>query len=475
MSDRAPVRRAAPRAAASRGSAGGGRTRPSAFLRGAAGMSRTDEEIQRGKEKAEQRKQQAGKPFRFYIPSGENREFIICDDAPDFFMYEHALKDSDGKWGRLFTGCIRENDNCPVCAEAERESYYAMFLTIVDLTPFETRDGQEVLFSRKLLCVKPQQQKKFIRMYQQEGTLRGAIIKAFRDGDKDAQIGNDFELLGWADEAEMESYFREWKDQKGVNHEEECGEPFVYEELFEEPTAENLRAIVGGEPPPGSRAANSRELGGSRGGRGAAPARGGREEAPARGRGAAPARGRAPARGEDGWDDAQDSREFGRGRGRGAPADDADDTQDAPPARGRRQAAEPAPAPRGRGRAAPVDDDGQDDAPPARGRGRAAPRDEPDDSAPPPRRAAGRGRAPDPDDVVDDAQEEPAPRRGRAARAEPAEEPEAPRRGRGRQEPVDEPEEAPAPRRGRAAAPAPAPRGRGRAAAHGDDNDPPFD
>lgn len=85
----------------------------SAFIRGEAGMRRTDEELDRAKQRSEQRKNSANQPFRFYVPIGETRRVIIADDKPDFFLYEHALKDQDGKWGRLFTGCIKEHDNCP--------------------------------------------------------------------------------------------------------------------------------------------------------------------------------------------------------------------------------------------------------------------------------------------------------------------------------------------------------------------------
>lgn len=444
MSERTgAARRPAPRAAA-RGSSTGA-ARPSAFIRGNQGRSRTDEELQHAKDKQEQRRAQANKPFRLYVPVGETRQFIVCDDAPDFFLYEHALKDAEGRWGRLFSGCIKEFATCPVCRVAERESYYAMALTVVDLTPFDTRDGDTVDFSRKLLIVKPQQQKKFLRFYQKEGTLRGALFATTRDGDKDATIGNDIEFLEFVSEDEMATYVRSWKDREGKKHTEVCSEPFVYEEVFDEPTEESLLALVGGDPVPGSRAANERELGARRG----TSSRGGSTERPAR-RGAK----------EDDWEGADDSRRFGRGRAAGP--DDADDAPPARPARRGRntedvQDVESRPA--RRGRAAEPDDN--DDAPPPR---RAARRSaEPDDAgdAPPPRRRA----APEPAD------DDPPPRRTARRTAEPDDTP-PPRRGRGAPEPADDD---PPPRRGHAAPPeddAPPPR-RGRAAPPEDDAPPP--
>lgn len=407
MSDRPGARRPAARTAVSRGSSGA--SRPSAFIRGEQGRSRTDTELQRQKDKADRRRAQASKPFRFYVPVGETRQFIVCDDKPDFFLYEHALKDSEGRWGREFCGCIKEFANCPVCRTAERESYYAMALTIVDLTSFETRDGDTVEFSRKLLIVKPQQQKKFLRFHQKEGTLRGALFETTRDGDKDATIGNDIEFLEFVTEKEMATYVRSWKDREGKKHTEVCSDPYVYEEVFDEPTEESLLAIAGGEPVPGSRAANERELGArsSRSSRGA-------EERPASGRAA---RGR-----DDDWDDADDARTFGegtrpsRGRGteepparatRGRRPEPADDDATPPRAARRGRAAEPEPeteAPvRGRARRAA---EPEDDAPPPRRAARTAEPEDDDDDAPPPRRgrAARRGRTaePEPEDDIDD-------------------------------------------------------------------------
>ena len=391
MSDRRPARPSL-RGGSSKGGTG---RKGSAFIRGEAGMRRTDEEIENQKRRAEERKNATGKPFRFYTPVGETRQIIICDDKPDFFLYEHALKDSEGRWGRLFTGCIKEHDNCPVCIATGKESYYAMILTVIDLTPFETRDGDTVEFSRKLLVVKPAQQKKFLRFYNKEGTLRGALFDMTRDGDKDSSIGNDIEFVEFVDEDELATYTRSWKDREGKKHNENCSEPYVYEDIFEEPTAENLAAVVGADPQPGSRASNERELG--RGSRGSGSSR---------------TAGRSSRSKSDDWEDDKEDRKFGRGSARKSrdeePEDEAEE-EEAPRRPARRGREEPPARPARRSaKAEEPDEDAEDEAedPPRRGRTarsepparstrtrRAEPEDEPDeedeeDEAPPPRRAA---------------------------------------------------------------------------------------
>lgn len=345
----------------------------SAFFRGEDGMRRTDEELAMQKQRSEERKAAGSMPFRFYVPVGETRRIIIVDDKPDFFMYEHSLKDKDGKWGRLFSGCVKTFDNCPVCKVAERESYYAMVLTCIDLTPFQLRDGTDVEFSRKLLIVKPAQQKKFLRFYNKEGTLYGAMFEMTRDGEKDSAIGNDIEFVEFVDEDELLTYHRSWKDKDGKKHSENCFEPYVYEDLFEEPDVEKLRALVGGEPTPGSRASDDRALGR-------------RSTA-----------GKKPRRGDDDWEEADDDAPFDGGTRRKdvdkapptrtgrrtAPrdVDEDEDEDEAPPPRSRRGArdAEKPPA-RASRRSAPE----PDDEPPARTRRTREPVEE--DEAPPPRR-----------------------------------------------------------------------------------------
>jgi hypothetical protein len=195
-------------------------------------------------------------PFRFWVPVGESREVVILDDKPDFFMYEHNMKNpATGRFDK-YTGCVRDHDNCPVCETTGHEGYYALFLSVLDLTPYTTKNGDTIDFTRKLLVVKSGQQKKFIRHFDRHGTLRGAIFELNRDGAKDPQIGNDIEFVEDMEEDELSGYVRSWVDRDKKKHTEDCSQAFVYEDLFEEPDTDALAIIVGAEPSPGSRKAN---------------------------------------------------------------------------------------------------------------------------------------------------------------------------------------------------------------------------
>lgn len=228
-----------------------------AFYRGEEGRRRADEELVKDKQKQAARKEAQNMPFRFRIAPDSSTQFIVVDDAPDFFRFEHNMKNPATGFWDTFTGCVAEWDNCPVCEAAGKDPYYAMYLTVIDLTPFSTKDGTKHEFSRKLLVVKPAQQKKFHRLYNKfaaEGlTLRGALFEATRDSDKDSSIGNELEYIEHVSEEEMQDYVREWTDRDKKRHTENCSEAYDYEKLFEAPDTEKLRAIVGGRPTPGSR------------------------------------------------------------------------------------------------------------------------------------------------------------------------------------------------------------------------------
>lgn len=188
----------------------------------------------------------SGAPFRFFCPVGAEREIVVVDEMPDYFRHEHNLKDGQGKW-RIFTSCIAEHANCPVCmSNPDKAPYFAMYLTVIDLTPYVNGDNIEVPWSKKLLVVKPAQQKKIMRMYERLGSLRGVVLRMVRDGDKDASIGNDIEHVDTMSEEQLAEYYNEYQDRKGQTVQVIGNEVFDYDAIFPAQTEEQLAAIVGG-------------------------------------------------------------------------------------------------------------------------------------------------------------------------------------------------------------------------------------
>jgi len=238
----------------------------SKFMRGAAGRDRVDSEIKAQKERQERSlAMRDDGPFRLYLkPDTTEREVVILDEEPEFFRYEHQIYNGGRRDLPMYTytNCVKEWETCPAC-ETIKESYYGLFLSVLDLEPYKTKAGAEVEFSRKLMLVKPQQQKKFIRRWKKEGTLRGQILLLSRDNDKDPVIGNDIEFEGWMDEADLDGqYINEWTDRKKKKHSEDCTVPYDYEKIFGEPDAEQIATKLEGtaEATPGSSKQHKEEL-----------------------------------------------------------------------------------------------------------------------------------------------------------------------------------------------------------------------
>jgi hypothetical protein len=170
------------------------------------------------------------------------------------FFYEHQMKNPRTQKFDTYESCPKEWEVCPIC-ESDKESYYVMMLSVVDMRPFTKSDGTQIRFSRKLLPVKAAQHGFFMRQFDRAQTLRGMHLLMTRDSQQALSIGNP-EFVEMVDEAALLAEFGgpEQKDQQGnvikaMNA--DCF-PFNYGQLFHKPSAEDLRVRYGGTAPAGS-------------------------------------------------------------------------------------------------------------------------------------------------------------------------------------------------------------------------------
>jgi hypothetical protein len=228
---------------------------PSPFIHGDEARQRSDVE----REEARRRREEGPKdrqPFRFWMPPDTERDFIILDDAPDVFLYEHNLMNNQTQRRDLFIPCVKDHAECPLCRI--KGSTYVLLLSVIDLAEFQTRNGDWHDFSRKLLAVKPSQQKRFIRHFQKEGSLRGARFTAIRDSGTDAAIGGQHEFVEYVPEEELATYISSYQTQDGTVVEEDCSVPFEYEKIIRVYSTEEMERLAGLEPLPGSSRSNAR-------------------------------------------------------------------------------------------------------------------------------------------------------------------------------------------------------------------------
>lgn len=181
------------------------------------------------------------------------REIIVLDDQITFFRYEHALEDPASGRKERFVPCTNTPD-CPVDREFNDNAYYAMYLSVIDLEGYESQTQGWVPFSRKLYVVKSGMQNKWFRLLDQNGTLRGAQVRLFREDQQKAKTGNDFELVGFVDEDELATYQREWVNREQQVQVEDCSVPYDYFALMPELSAQEIaqQLHLRHEPLPGS-------------------------------------------------------------------------------------------------------------------------------------------------------------------------------------------------------------------------------
>lgn len=259
---RAPVNGAMPPARG--GAAGGGGWMSS----GASARAKAEEELVRQREAAERRASGLYMPFRFWVGVGEQREVVILDSQLGPCFYEHQMQNPrTGRWD-VHEACPKEWEPCPLC-DHQKDSYYVMMLTVMDLSPYTNKQGQTIPHSRKLMAVKAQQQPFFMRQFDRHQTLRGLHLLMSRDTQQTAQIGNPEFIQLHSEEDIIESFGHDQivaQDGKVLKERNTDCFPFPYDRLFQKPTAEDLRRRYGGAAPAGSRQERDDEWSGGQGG-----------------------------------------------------------------------------------------------------------------------------------------------------------------------------------------------------------------
>lgn len=149
--------------------------------------------------KAEARKQEQGKLWRFYLKEGEERDIIFLDgdldeegslDVP--MWHEHFIM-LGGNWKNL--PCTAAEEPCPICASGDEPSLMAGF-TVLDLTPYTIKKGpnagKEVEQSKKIFACKRTTFAQLQKIANKQGGLAGLEMNVSRSGNKTPSVGDMF-------------------------------------------------------------------------------------------------------------------------------------------------------------------------------------------------------------------------------------------------------------------------------------------
>lgn len=237
-----------------------------------------DKEADRQKAKASARADGLDRIFRTLVPPGEEKEVVILDEAPGIALYEHNLKDGEGRY-RVYEECTKEEFICPVCEKFGVDSSYVVYLTVLELDAYKDKTTGEWRNSRSLLGIKTGQLPTFKKIFaaatKKHGSLRGVVLNLQRpEGavQNSPRIGEpvEFEETGtrfdYIDDLEAECGNKEIRAKDGTVLKKANADiqPYDYKKVFPgafdvEKLQADLKARYGGQPIPGSKEESEKE------------------------------------------------------------------------------------------------------------------------------------------------------------------------------------------------------------------------
>jgi hypothetical protein len=162
--------------------------------------------------KAEQKKADRGKMFRFWMPADSSREFTFCDGELDadgmldvLMYYEHNVK-LNGNWEQFV--CTNEAEgHCVICDLGEYDPALVGVMTGIDHSSHTIKKGpnagKEIKNTRKLLVAKRESLKMLTKHAAKRGGLTGCTFDVSRGNDKTASIGNQYDFTSKASMTEV--------------------------------------------------------------------------------------------------------------------------------------------------------------------------------------------------------------------------------------------------------------------------------
>jgi hypothetical protein len=161
----------------------------------------------------------------------------------------------------------RMDDDCAVCDRyPDRKPSFIGMLSVINMTPWESKQGREFCYGRELFVAKlggkdkPGVLKKLERLKKQHGGLTGCVFDIYRSGGKTESVGDEFTLVEKIEPKDIAAFgkrhLKEWAQR--INEqiddpekyltldklwERAPWEPYDYSEILEVRSNEELRVM----------------------------------------------------------------------------------------------------------------------------------------------------------------------------------------------------------------------------------------
>lgn len=161
---------------------------------------------------------------RFWVPAEQTRRIMFLDNDPVTY-WEHHFK-HNGSWNNFEPCKIRNKMDsvCAICARyPETNPSFVGLLTIINMTPWESKKGREGCYNRELFVAKlgskekPGILKRIERKKKEHGRLRGVIFDVYRSGAKAESVGDEYTMIEAVDVDDIVKYGKakiaEWAER----------------------------------------------------------------------------------------------------------------------------------------------------------------------------------------------------------------------------------------------------------------------
>lgn len=127
--------------------------------------------------------------YEFSLKTGERKNIVFLADER-ITVYKHTIK-----IGQKFLSFVCSNDeNCYGCGSGVYKQM-VQYSSVLDLTPFEGKDGKKRNYSKRLYPVVGDAIEALNRRrLDKGGDLTGFKVEVFRDGDRSPKCGNDWTI-----------------------------------------------------------------------------------------------------------------------------------------------------------------------------------------------------------------------------------------------------------------------------------------
>jgi hypothetical protein len=153
--------------------------------------------------KAEQKKAEAGKLWRYWMPAESSREITFLDgevdsdgmlDVPCY--YEHNIQ-INGNWEQFV--CTQEAEgHCVICNMGSHDPSFVGVMTVCDHSSHTVKKGpnagKEIVNQRKLFVAKRESLKLLSKLAWKRGGLTGCRFDVTRGNDRSPSVGSQFDF-----------------------------------------------------------------------------------------------------------------------------------------------------------------------------------------------------------------------------------------------------------------------------------------